>query len=280
MSVNYDFTDKVVIITGSSSGIGSGIAELFAKSGANVVITGRNGDRVAKVGKQCTDLSPKHLSALEVVGDLTKPVDCDRLIETTVQTYGKLDILVNNAGFGDMIDVTNEDYYQKFLNVMNINLNSVVYLTHKSIEHLAKTNGNIINISSILGKVSGSGQSAYQISKAALDMFTKCMAAELGPKHHIRVNSVNPALIVTNFLADMGVPQAVSDNFFGAVGVKYPVGRPGQPQDIANTVAYLASNSEAGFMTGSIVVADGGHMAANVSVDQEFEDLLNKMENF
>ncbi|XP_054167705.1 uncharacterized oxidoreductase MexAM1_META1p0182-like [Oppia nitens] len=280
MSVNYDFTDKVVIITGSSSGIGAGIAQLFAKSGANVVVTGRNADRVAKVAKQCTDMSPKQLTALEVVGDLTKQQDCDRLIQTTVQTFGKLDILVNNAGFGNRADVTEEDYYQKFQNLMQTNLNSVVYLTHKSVEHLAKTNGNIINISSIAAKITSSGQSPYHISKAALDMFTKCMAAELGPKHHIRVNSVNPGFIVTNIFADMGIPKAVADNFFRTVGCKYPVGRPGQPQDIAQTVAYLASNSEAGFITGSIVVADGGHLTANVSIDQELEDLINKMENF
>ncbi|XP_054167710.1 uncharacterized protein LOC128965082 [Oppia nitens] len=191
MSVTYDFTGKVALITGSSSGIGAATAQLFAKSGANVVVTGRNADRVAKVAKQCTDVSPKQLTALEVVGDLNKQEDCDRLIQTTVQTFGKIDILVNNVGLGNRADVTKEDYFQKFQNVMQTNLNSVVYLTHKSVEHLAKTNGNIINISSVASKVSGgNGASPYHISKAALDMFTKCMAAELGPKHHIRVNSV------------------------------------------------------------------------------------------
>ncbi|XP_054167761.1 uncharacterized protein LOC128965132 [Oppia nitens] len=154
MSVSYDFTGKVALITGSSSGIGAGIAQLSAKSGANVVVTGRNTDRVAKVAKQCTDLSPKQLTALEVVGDVNKQVDCDRLIDSTVQTFGKLDILVNNVGFAHMADVDTEDYFQIFQNVMQTNLNSVVYLTHKSVEHLAKTNGNIINISSIASKIS------------------------------------------------------------------------------------------------------------------------------
>ncbi|XP_054167706.1 uncharacterized oxidoreductase MexAM1_META1p0182-like [Oppia nitens] len=278
MSVNYDFTDKVVVITGSSSGIGAGIAQLFAKSGANVVIAGLDGQGVAKVGKQCTDLSPKQLTALEVVGDLTNDKDCDRLIETTVQTFGKLDILVNNVGIGHRAEVTKEDYYQKFLNVMQTNLNSVVYLTHKSVEHLAKTNGNIINISSIASKISCTELSPYHMSKAALDMFTKCMAAELGPKHHIRVNSVNPGLVVTNFMTTMGLPETICDKIYETVGSKYPIGRVGQPRDIANTVAYLASNTEAGFMTGSIVLADGGHLSANVSVEKEGQDLLNKFQ--
>ncbi|XP_054167713.1 uncharacterized oxidoreductase MexAM1_META1p0182-like [Oppia nitens] len=274
MSVSYDFTGKVALITGSSSGIGADIAELFAKSGANVVVTGRNADRVAKVAKQCTDVSPKQLKALQVVGDVNNEQDLNRLIETTVQTFGKLDILVNNVGFAHMADVDTEDYFQIFQNVLYTNLNSVVYLTHKCVEHLAKTNGNIINISSIASKISSRGSSPYHISKAALDMFTKCMAAELGPKR-IRVNSVNPGAVVTNFVINMGLPTEMVEKFNETIGTKYPVGRVGQSPDIANTVAYLASDTAAGFLTGSIVVADGGHLAANVSIDGE-KQKLNK----
>ncbi|XP_054167699.1 uncharacterized oxidoreductase MexAM1_META1p0182-like [Oppia nitens] len=262
MSVNYDFTDKVVVITGSSSGIGAGIAQLFAKSGANVVVTGRNGDRVAKVAKQCTNVSPKQLTALEVVGDLTNNEDCNRLIDTTVQTFGKIDILVNNAGSGRLTSIDDSDYMEKFVFIMQTNLNSVVYLTHKCVPYLAKTRGNIINISSVGSKIPSSRFSPYHISKAALDMFTKCMAAELGPKHHIRVNAILPGYVRTDILmTSMSLNRTESDQKFDQTADIYPVGRPGQPQDIANTVAYLASNTEAGFLTGSIVVADGGHLA-------------------
>ncbi|XP_054167715.1 uncharacterized oxidoreductase MexAM1_META1p0182-like [Oppia nitens] len=275
MSVSYDFTGKVALITGSSSGIGEGIALLFAKSGANVVITGRNGDRVAKVAKQCTDVSPKQLKALQVVGDVNNEEDLNRLIETTVQTFGKLDILVNNVGVAIKTDVYKQDFYENYKNLMQTNLNSVVYLTHKCVEHLAKTNGNIINISSLVSKISsGSGASAYHMSKAALDMFTKCMAAELGPKR-IRVNSVNPAIVESNFVTNFGAPKPVADQLYAAAAAKYPVGRAGRPEDIAQTVAYLASDSAAGFLTGSIVLADGGHMAANVSFDAEARKLEN-----
>ncbi|XP_054158363.1 uncharacterized oxidoreductase MexAM1_META1p0182-like [Oppia nitens] len=268
MSVTYDFTGKVALITGSSSRIGAGIALLFAKSGANVVVTGRNADRVAQVAKQCTDVSPKQQKALEVVGDLNREEDLNRLIETTVQTFGKLDILVNNAGIDHLADPISADYYEKFINVMQTNLYLAVNMTHKCVPHLTKTRGNVINISSNGSKVTLKGYSSHCMSKASLDMFTQCMAAELGPKHHIRVNSVNPGTILTNFLVNnTGVTCHEIDNeLFAAIGAKYPVGRPGQPEDIANTVAYLASDTAAGFITGSIVVADGGHIAANVNL--------------
>ncbi|XP_054167716.1 uncharacterized oxidoreductase MexAM1_META1p0182-like [Oppia nitens] len=277
MSVNYDFTGKVVLVTGSSSGIGAATALLFAQSGANVVVTGRNADGVRKVAKQCTDESPKQLKPLEVVGDLTNESDCDRLIHSTVQKFGKLDVLVNNVGIAIRTDVYKQDFYENYKNLMQTNLNSVVYLTHKCVEHLAKTNGNIINISSNVSHMSaGNSVSAYNMSKAALDMFTKCMAAELGPKR-IRVNSVNPGIVMSNFVTRMGVPEAIVHKIHDAIGAKYPVGRSGEGRDIANTVAYLASDTAAGFMTGSIVVADGGHLAANLSFEGESQQVLSQL---
>ncbi|CAG2178216.1 unnamed protein product, partial [Oppiella nova] len=180
---------NVALITGSSSGIGAATAVLLAKSGANVVITGRNAENVSKVSKQCSDVSPKHLKPLEVVADVTKEEDLHRLLDTTIKTFGKLDILVNNAGFAIRAEITDSDFIQKYKSVLETNVDSVVYLTHISVKHLEKTKGNIINISSIAGIQAGHSMSPYCMSKTALDMFTKCMAAELGPKH-IRVNSV------------------------------------------------------------------------------------------
>ena len=154
MSATYDFTGRVVLITGSSSGIGASTALLFAKSGANVVITGRNADNVSKIAKQCTDVSPKQLKALQVIADVTNNEDIDRLVNTTVHTFGKIDILVNIAGIYNNHKIKDTNYYQKFQEVMKTNLNSVVYLTHKCVEYLAKTKGNVINISSIASKLS------------------------------------------------------------------------------------------------------------------------------
>ncbi|XP_054164410.1 uncharacterized oxidoreductase MexAM1_META1p0182-like [Oppia nitens] len=270
MSVNYNFDGKVALITGSSSGIGAAIAELFAKSGASVVITGHRSDDVARVASRCSQVLPANqLSAdrlLEVVADFASMRDIERLVDQTVRKFGKLDILVNCAGLFAQTRFEDRDYYSKYHRVMMINLNSAVYLTHLCVDELAKTRGAVINISSIRSLVSCKQNIPYNISKAGLDMFTKCLAAELGPKG-IRVNSVNPGCVMTNILTNnLGISREESEQIDTATGAQYPVGRCGQGLDIANLVGYLAS-SEASFITGSIVVADGGHLAANVPTD-------------
>ena len=148
MSVSYDFSGKVALITGSSSGIGAATAILFAKSGAQVVVTGRNAANVQSVAKQCSDVSPNKSKALEVVADITREEDIERLVKTTIDTFGKLDILVNNAGIDSSNSITDSDYMKNHELVMNTNINSVIYLSHKCVEYLSKTKGNIINISS------------------------------------------------------------------------------------------------------------------------------------
>ncbi|CAG2111611.1 unnamed protein product [Medioppia subpectinata] len=251
----------LAIITGSSLGIGAATALLLAKSGANVVITGRNADNVSKICNECTEVSLKGLKALPVVADVTKEEDVDRLLDTTIKTFGKLDILVNNAGIGSRAPITDADYIHKLKAVFDTNLNSVIYLTHKSIQYFEKTKGNIINISSIAGIQSSGGISPYHMSKAALDMFTKCIAVDLGPKG-IRVNSVNPGAIRTAIIRDSKMTEQQTQSLWDRVKSRYPVGRCGEPLDIANTVPYLASD-HASFITGTIMVADGGHLAAN-----------------
>ena len=149
MSLQYNFSGKVVLITGSSSGIGAATAVQFSRAGANVVVTGRRADKVSEVAKECLKVSPKQSKALEVVADVTKPEDLRRLVDTTVKHFGKLDVLVNNAGAGTKAGIDDKDFYEKYLKVMQINLNSVVYLTHLCVEHLAKTKGNVVNISSV-----------------------------------------------------------------------------------------------------------------------------------
>ena len=151
MSVLYDFSGKVALITGSSSGIGAATAILFAKSGAQVLVTGRNVSKVQSVAKQCSDVSPNKSKALEVVADITREEDIERLVKTTIDTFGKLDILVNNAGIALNAFITNTKYIDSYKQVIDVNLNSVIYLTHKCVEYLSKTKGNIINISSIYG---------------------------------------------------------------------------------------------------------------------------------
>ncbi|CAG2107314.1 unnamed protein product, partial [Medioppia subpectinata] len=248
MSVTYDFTGRVALITGSSSGIGAATAVLLAKSGAQVVITGRNVDKLDKVCTECTHVSPNGLKAVQVVADVTKEADLDRLLAIAIQKCGKLDILVNNVGYWQLCPITGDNYMQHLSHIMNTNLLSAVYLTHKSVEYLAKTNGSIINMSSIWSTLSAPKMSAYAMTKAALDMFTKCMAVELAAKR-IRVNSVNPGAVYTDALQNsFGVTEAEGRHLFDKFAADYPVGRVGEGVDVANAVAYLASN-EGSFIT-------------------------------
>ncbi|CAG2117922.1 unnamed protein product, partial [Medioppia subpectinata] len=149
MSVKYNFTGKVALITGSSGGIGAGIAVQLAQSGASVVVTGRNADKVAEVAKQCLNVSPKGIKPLEVLADVTDREDLRRLVDQTIGRFGKLDIVVNNAGALFYGNITDDNFYDNYINLMSVNLDSVVYLTHLCVEYLEKTKGNIINISSI-----------------------------------------------------------------------------------------------------------------------------------
>ncbi|CAG2169049.1 unnamed protein product [Oppiella nova] len=262
-----DFSGRVVLITGSSGGIGAVTATEFSKSGAQVVITGRNAKNLSDVGKECLKVSPKglkalevvadvRLKALEVVADVSKDDDCKRLIDSTIKSFGKLDILVNNAGYGVAYSITDANILDKYDGVMATNLRSVVYLTHLSVEHLEKTKGNIINISSVAGLKPIRGMALYCMSKCAMDMFTKCLALELGPKG-IRVNVINPGAVKTNFGPAMGMSQQQYDQVLEDRAKSFPLRRVGQSIDIANIILFLASD-ESSFVTGINVVADGG----------------------
>ncbi|CAG2114460.1 unnamed protein product, partial [Medioppia subpectinata] len=198
--------------------------------------------------------------------------DMRRLVDQTIKHFGKLDILVNNAGAGIAAPFQNKDYYEKFERVMAINLNSVVYLTHICVEHLEKTKGNIINISSIAAMRALAGFSPYNMAKCALDMFTKCMAAELGPKR-IRVNVINPGPVRTEFIKAMGTPDELANKMMNAYDKIVPVGRVGESDDIADHILYLASD-HAAFVTGSNLVSDGGVVVANLLNSDAVKDLL------
>ena len=151
MSVNRDFSGKVVLITGSSSGIGAAAAEEFARAGAQVVINGRNAENLSEVGEKCLKASPKGLKPLEVVADVSNEEDCQRVVDSTVEAFGRLDILVNNAGMGAMSSAEDPKVLETFDKVMNLNVRSVVAMTQLSVKHLEKTKGNVINISSFAG---------------------------------------------------------------------------------------------------------------------------------
>jgi len=251
-----DFNEKVVLITGSSGGIGAQTAIEFSRCGAQVVINGRNADNLSEVAKQCLKVSPKGLKALEVLADVSKEDDCKRLIDSTIKSFGKLDVLVNNAGIGLVSSIRNTDILQTYDKIMNTNVRSVVCLSHLCVEHLEKTKGNIINISSLAAIKPFPQMGMYCMSKSALDMFTKCLALELGPKG-IRVNAFNPAAVRTNFAEAMGIPKQLIDSILEESGDVHPLGRVGEPIDIANVILFLASD-ESSWVTGINFVSDGG----------------------
>ncbi|CAO1368917.1 unnamed protein product [Diamesa serratosioi] len=247
-----DFTDKVVIITGASSGIGAGAAEYLSSLGASVVLTGRNEDNLKETAKKCKG------SPLLIVADINVEADRVNIINKTIAKFGKLNVLVNNAGLGEsagIVTTTMEQYDQ----VMNTNVRSVFHLTQLSIPYLIKTQGNIVNVSSVAGPRSFPNLLAYCMSKAALDQFTKCVALELAPDN-VRVNSINPGLIVTDFHKRLGMDDKDYQNFLERSKATHPLGRVGTVDETARAIAFLASD-HASFITGAQLPVDGGKAA-------------------
>lgn len=183
-----NFAGKVVLVTGASSGIGARTAQKFAQLGASLSLTGRKLENLQKVAKECEGQN----AAFVVAGDITNPEDTKRILDETIKKYGKLDVLVNNAGIIETGTIENTSLEQ-YDRVMNTNIRAIYYLTMLAVPHLIKTEGSIVNISSVNGIRSFPGVLAYNLSKAAVDQFTRCVALELAPKK-VRVNSVNPGI--------------------------------------------------------------------------------------
>ncbi|KYN13780.1 Tetratricopeptide repeat protein 27 [Trachymyrmex cornetzi] len=247
------FAGKVVLITGASSGIGAATAVHLAQLGASLSISGRNKDNLEKVAEQCGQSKP-----FIVTGELTNENDVKNIIDSTIKHYGKLDVLVNNAGIltNGSIETTNLEQYDK---IFNVNVRSVYQLTTLAVPHLIKTKGNIVNISSVNGLRSFPGCLAYCMSKAALDQFTRCVALDLASKQ-VRVNAVNPGVIVTNLHETSGMDKDQLKNFFERGKQTHALGRTGNVSEVAKTIAFLASD-EASFITGATLPVDGGRHA-------------------
>lgn len=250
------FQSKIVLITGASSGIGAATALHFSKLGAKLAITGRNLNNLQKVANQCETIGS--LKPFIVTGDLTNEGDTKRILESTISHYNRLDVLVNNAGILETgsIESTSLDQYDR---IMNANVKSIYHLTMLAVPHLIKTKGNIVNVSSVNGVRSFPNILSYCMSKAALDQFTKCVALELAPKG-VRVNSVNPGVIVTNILKRNGMSEEDYAIFLERTKVTHALGRPGTPEEVAKAIVFLASD-DASFSTGDLLLVDGGRHA-------------------
>ncbi|XP_076371861.1 3-oxoacyl-[acyl-carrier-protein] reductase FabG-like isoform X2 [Tachypleus tridentatus] len=251
ISTDKKLDQKVAIITGATSGIGRATAVLFSRLGAKLALTGRNQENLAKSAEECEAVSPHNLKPLCIVGDLTIESDIERIMKSTIDTCGKLNILVNNAGI-IALDSAEDGSLQTLDLVWKINVRAVYHLTMLAVPHLIESKGSIVNVSGVLGKRGYVGALSYTISKGALDQFTRSVALDLAPKQ-IRVNSVNPGLIETNIFSTIGLD---AKEVMKEATQSYPLGRGGQPQEVANAIAFLASD-EASFITGETLVVDG-----------------------
>lgn len=244
--------NKVVIITGASSGIGRATALLFAKNGANVIAAGRNDKELNLLREEAQNKK----GTLKIhLADIRETTQVERLVNDTIGSFGQIDVLVNAAGIiaNGNIENTMLDDWDK---MMNINVRSVFYLMQKCVPELEKTKGNIVNVSSVAGTRSFPNVLAYCVSKAAVDQLTRCAALELAPKK-IRVNAVNPGVIVTNLHKRSGLSDEDYANFLKHSKETHPLGRVGEAGEVADLIYFLASE-KASWITGATYEIDGG----------------------
>jgi NAD(P)-dependent dehydrogenase (short-subunit alcohol dehydrogenase family) len=243
---------KIALITGASSGIGRATALAMGENGARLALVGRKADELRSVAESVTE---KGGEARFLLADLMVPEDRRRIVAETVAAYGGLDILVNCAGIiatGTIENTTFDDWRAMF----TLNLDSVFDLMQHAVPHLEKRRGNVVNVSSVTGIRAFPGVLAYCVSKAGVDQLTRCAALELAAKG-IRVNAVNPGVVVTNLHRRSGMNEEKYAAFLQHSTTTHPLGRVGAPEDVANLIVFLASE-KAGWITGASHPVDGG----------------------
>lgn len=237
---------KIAIVTGASRGIGREITKTLAKEGIQVVANYNNSEKNALELKE--ELKSENINIDIFKADVSKREEAKELVKYTLNKYGKVDILINNAGISEY-KVFNDETDQDWNKIMNVNLYSAFVMCQEVIPNMVHNkNGSIINISSIWGMVGSSLEVLYSISKAGMDGLTKALAKELGPSN-IRVNSVAPGAINTDMNANLTVEELKQ------LELETPLGRIGNPQDIAKCVKWLVEDT---FTTGQVISVNGG----------------------
>lgn len=241
---------KVAVVTGASKGIGASIAKQLAAEGASVVVnysTSKEGaDRVV------SEITAKGGKAVAVQADISKKADIARLFGETKKSFGKLDILVNNAGvyeFSPLESITEEHFHKQF----NLNVLGLLLATQEAAKYIGPEGGSIVNISSVASTLGLPSAAVYGGTKAAVDVATKTLAKELGPRK-IRVNTISPGMIETEGFHAAGLSES---DFRKQVEAQTPLGRIGQPQDVASGVLFFASPDSA-WITGETLTISGG----------------------
>ncbi|AOB32660.1 oxidoreductase [Bordetella sp. H567] len=240
---------KVALVTGASKGIGAAIAKALAAEGASVVVNYASSQAGAQAVVQ--EIAAAKGKAVAVGGDVSKAADAKAIVAAALSAFGRLDILVNNSGvyeFAPLAEITEEHYHKQF----NVNVLGLLLMTQAASPHLGE-GASVINISSVVTRITPPESAVYSGTKGAVDAITGVLARELGPRK-IRVNAINPGMVHTEGVESAGI--AGSD--FEAMAIaQTPLGRIGQPRDIATIATFLASD-DAGWMTGEILVASGG----------------------
>jgi 3-oxoacyl-[acyl-carrier protein] reductase len=242
-------TGKVAVVTGASKGIGAAIAKGLAAQGASVVVNYASSR--AGADKVVADITAAGGKAVAVGGDVSKAADAKGIIDTAIETYGRLDVLVNNSGvyeFAALEEITEAHFHKHF----DINVLGLLLVTQAAARHLGE-GGSIVNISSVASRITPPTTAVYTATKGAVDAITGVLAKELGPRK-IRVNSVNPGMVETEGTHTAGV---IGSDFETWAVSTTPLGRIGQPDDIADVVAFLASD-DARWLTGESLIASGG----------------------
>jgi 3-oxoacyl-[acyl-carrier protein] reductase len=241
---------KVAVVTGASKGIGAGIAKQLADEGASVVVNYASSKEGAD--QVVNEIIARGGKAIAVQGDVAKTADIEHLFAETKNAFGRLDILINNAGvyrFAPLEEVTEDEFHREF----NTNVLGIILATREAVKYFGNDGGSVVNIGSTITSLTPPATVVYSATKGAVSTITRVLAKELGPKK-IRVNSINPGGVETEGFHSLGM---TGSDFEKQMIAQTPLGRIGQPQDIAPVAVFLAS-ADSGWITGEIVQASGG----------------------
>ena len=247
---NGKLNGKVAVVTGASKGIGAGIAKEFAAEGASVVVNYASSKKDAD--KVVDEISKRGGKAIAIQGNVAKKADVERLFAETKKAFGKIDILVNNAGVYEFVpleDVTEQQFHRHF----DVNVLGMLLATQEALKHFNSDGGSIINIGSLASSLTPPTAVVYNATKGAVDAITRTLAKELGPRK-IRVNSINPGMVITDGVVAAGFHESDFRKMFES---QTPLGRIGQPGDIAPAAVFFASDDSA-WVTGETLRIAGG----------------------
>jgi 3-oxoacyl-[acyl-carrier protein] reductase len=242
---------KVAVVTGASKGIGAAIAKHLAAEGALVVVNYASSKSGAD--KVVSEIEANGGKAIAVQADVAKKADIQKLFAETKKACGQIDVLVNNAGiyeFAALEEITEEHFHKQF----DLNVLGLLLTTQEALKYFSATGGSVVNISSIVSTMRPPAGSVYSATKGAVDVITGCLAKELGGRK-IRVNAVRPGLVETEGTHTAGITESDMRKDYEA---RAPLGRIGQPQDIATAVTFLASE-DSSWITGETLLVSGGH---------------------